>query len=101
QRQEQQAKKNAPQHAAMLRRAYASRECPYGSGTFARMRILIVLLLALLTGNMNAQKKGERHLVQFSGVVVAGDSLEPVPFASVVPKGSFRGTMSDVYGYFS
>lgn len=65
------------------------------------MRILIVLLLALLTGNMNAQTKGERHLVQFSGVVVAGDSLEPVPFASVVPKGSFRGTMSDVYGYFS
>ncbi len=65
------------------------------------MRILIVLLLALLAGGMSAQTSGERHLVQFSGVVVAGDSLEPVPFASVVPKGSFRGTMSDVYGYFS
>ncbi len=40
-------------------------------------------------------------MVQFSGVVVTGDSLEPVPFTSILTKGSFRGTISDVYGYFS
>ena len=43
----------------------------------------------------------QRKLVQFSGVVVAGDSLFPVPFVSIGIKGSFRGTMSDAFGYFS
>ena len=40
-------------------------------------------------------------MVQFSGVVVTGDSLLPVPFVSIGTMGSFRGTVSDVFGYFS
>lgn len=65
------------------------------------MHRLLSALLLLLPFTLLAQQHHDRHLVQFSGVVVAGDSLEPVPFANVVPKGSFRGTMSDVFGYFS
>lgn len=42
-----------------------------------------------------------RPLVQFSGVVVEGDSLRPVPFASILVKNSNRGTISDYFGYFS
>ncbi|MFT3885764.1 MAG: carboxypeptidase-like regulatory domain-containing protein [Flavobacteriales bacterium] len=66
------------------------------------MRYLL-LLLAFSATCAFAQpgKKAARPLVQFSGVVVTGDSLEPVPFASIITKGSFRGTISDVYGYFS
>jgi hypothetical protein len=60
-----------------------------------------LLLLTLVAVQAFGQSGKDRRLVQFSGVVVTGDSLEPVPFASVVPKGSFRGTLSDVYGYFS
>lgn len=40
-------------------------------------------------------------LLQFSGVLLTRDSLEPVPFASVMIKDSHRGTISDYYGYFS
>lgn len=61
----------------------------------------LLLLSIVLPFFSAAQTMDDRRLVQFSGVVVAGDSLEPVPFTNVVPKGSFRGTMSDVYGYFS
>ena len=44
--------------------------------------------------------KPQPDLVQFSGVVVT-DSLLPVPFTNILVKNSYRGTMSDVYGYFS
>lgn len=40
-------------------------------------------------------------LVQFSGVVVSTDSLNPVAFANVYDKTTLRGVMADVYGYFS
>ncbi|MEZ4938034.1 MAG: carboxypeptidase-like regulatory domain-containing protein [Crocinitomicaceae bacterium] len=40
-------------------------------------------------------------LVQFSGVVVSSDSLQPVPFANIFDKTTRRGTVSDYYGYFS
>lgn len=73
------------------------------------MRQLLLILALGLAAATSAQTgttaqqpdKNKRPLVQFSGVVVAGDSLEPVPFVSVVTKGSYRGTVSDVYGYFS
>ena len=42
-----------------------------------------------------------KDLVQFSGVVVTGDSLKPIPFTSIIIKGTFRGTVSDYYGFFS
>lgn len=42
-----------------------------------------------------------KGLVQFSGVVVSSDSLQPVAFASIFDKSTRRGTVSDYYGYFS
>lgn len=55
-----------------------------------------------LVGLVSAHaQEGDRDLVQFSGVVVTGDSLMPVPFTNILVKGTYRGTMSDVYGYFS
>ncbi len=68
--------------------------------TFATMRHLFLpSALALCCAAFGQSQP--RHLVQFSGVVVTGDSLEAVPFTSILTKGSYRGTMSDVYGYFS
>jgi hypothetical protein len=40
-------------------------------------------------------------LVQFSGVVLDQDSLAAIPFVSVIVKGTKRGTISDVYGFFT
>jgi hypothetical protein len=64
------------------------------------MRTLSFLLLGLAALTLRAQE-ASRPLVQFSGVVVTGDSLQPVPFVSILIKGTYRGTISDVYGYFS
>lgn len=63
------------------------------------LRTLLLPTLLLMALGTNAQT--ERKLVQFSGIVVSGDSLEGVPFTYVMVKNSFRGTMSDVFGYFS
>lgn len=48
-----------------------------------------------------AQEKHSEQLLQLSGIVVSGDSLTPVPFTSVMIKGSSRGTICDYYGFFS
>ena len=44
---------------------------------------------------------GEKRLVQFSGVVVTGDSLKPVPFTNITIRSKYRGTTADYYGFFS
>jgi len=66
------------------------------------MRFAILAFLGLFClGSVVAQSKGSLpDLVQFSGVVVT-DSLSPVPFTNILVKHTYRGTMSDVYGYFS
>src|SRR5262245_35983245 len=64
------------------------------------MRKALILLLLLGPFGLLAQT-GQRDIIQFSGVVVTGDSLLPVPFTNILTRGSYRGTMSDVYGYFS
>lgn len=48
-----------------------------------------------------AQPHTDADLIQFSGVVITGDSLNPVPFTNVLIEQTGRGTMTDYYGYFS
>jgi len=43
----------------------------------------------------------DEDVIQFSGVVVDADSLEPVPYTSIIIQNTHRGTLSDFYGYFS
>lgn len=62
-----------------------------------RSIVLPLLLAAALPALAQPEKP---KLVQFSGVVVT-DSLAPVPFTNIMVKDTYRGTMSDVYGYFS
>ena len=61
---------------------------------FAPLRAVLPAL-ALLTVLSTFGQTGQRDLVQFSGVVVTGDSLLPVPFTNILIKNSYRGTMSD------
>src|SRR3954471_4109410 len=68
--------------------------------------LLIISLIVLIQFSGFAQKKAaspgsKRDLVQFSGIIVEGDSLKPVPYTSILIKGSSRGTVSDYFGYFS
>jgi hypothetical protein len=48
----------------------------------------------------SAQQK-EKKIIQFSGVVVTGDSLKPVPFTNIFVTGTRTATLSDYYGFFS
>lgn len=73
-------------------------------------KLYFIVLLMVLTHVSNAQQKEKWQnkgvksggdLIQFSGVVVEGDSLHEVPFTSIIVKNSNRGTISDYFGYFS
>jgi len=61
---------------------------------------LICISIIFCSFSLGAQT-GEKKVIQFSGVVVSGDSLQPVPFTSIGVKGTYRGTTTDYYGFFS
>lgn len=69
---------------------------------------LVLLLICLIDASAFAQEKKPKvsagkglSLIQFSGVVVEGNELRPVPYTSIIVKNTHRGTISDFYGYFS
>lgn len=61
----------------------------------------LLLVSGLFGTNASAQTSKNDSLIQFSGVLLTRDSLEAVPFATVMIKGSNHGTISDYFGYFS
>ncbi len=65
------------------------------------MRRFICICLLLSGSFLAYSQKNYEGLVQFSGVVVTGDSLRPIPFVSIVIKKTYRGTISDYNGFFS
>ena len=60
-----------------------------------------VFLLSGLIFFEVANAQDNRELIQFSGVVMASDSLNPVSYCNISILGTKRGTSSDFYGYFS
>ncbi len=65
--------------------------------------IIICLSIFLIPLIGFAQKNNNKsvQLIQFSGVVVSNDSLQPIPYAAVTIHKSGRGTITDFYGFFS
>lgn len=68
-------------------------------------RFCLFALLFLTTIFANSQTKVTPYknnaLIQFSGMVLDQDSLTPIPFVSIVIRGTDRGTISLVNGFFS
>lgn len=67
------------------------------------MRFFLFFLFILLTiGSFAQQKKKlkEEKFLQFSGIVLDQDSLNPVPFVSVYVNDKAR-TVTDYYGFFT
>jgi hypothetical protein len=62
-----------------------------------------ILLFFLFFPNISqAQVQDEnKSLVQFSGITITADSLNPVSYTKILDIGSHRGTTSDINGYFS
>jgi len=69
----------------------------------SKIKVFILFVTLLFSASMQGQEGEEvqEKLIQFSGIIVTGDSLLPVPYASVHIKGSNRGTIADFFGYFS
>jgi hypothetical protein len=69
----------------------------------ATKTFLYVLLFTLLVHvyGFSQDADPDKRLIQFSGVVVTADSLNPVSFANIIIKNTRRGTITDYYGYFS
>jgi len=66
-------------------------------------RILAVAILAITSLGSQAQSDTTASplVVQLTGVVVEGDSLGPIPFATVYRARDQRGTITDEYGFFA
>jgi hypothetical protein len=63
--------------------------------------LFLFLLFSLAGASSLLAQGGDEDLIQFSGVVITGDSLSPVPFTNVLIENTDKGTMTDYYGYFS
>jgi hypothetical protein len=61
----------------------------------------LLFILALANLNQGSAQDTKDGLLQFSGIIVTGDSLKPVPYANILIKNTHRGTTSDFFGYFS
>lgn len=61
--------------------------------------LLFLLFLSTFYFSINAQNNDD--YIQFSGIVVSEDSLQPVPYCSIIDKVTRRGTTSDYFGYYS
>jgi hypothetical protein len=70
-----------------------------------KLRIIFFLLLFAFPffGNtIQAQEQDENSsLVQFSGITITADSLNPVPYTKIIDICNHLGTTSDINGYFS
>jgi hypothetical protein len=69
------------------------------------MKHLLIIILLSITVTISAQTPTTNTLVtekylQISGVVL-DDSLQPLPFVSIMLKGTRSGTVSDYYGFFT
>lgn len=64
-------------------------------------RLLISVLFIGIVTSASAQFNSSKSLIQFSGVVVSSDSLQPMPYTSVIIRHANRGTVTDYYGFYS
>jgi hypothetical protein len=63
---------------------------------------LSILGILLITGSSAfAQDTKKDDLVQFTGLVLSADSLQPLSYAVIAIPGTRRGTVTDFNGYFT
>jgi hypothetical protein len=71
---------------------------------FPRMKVRLVFFIVLLVlpgVQVLVAQENTSNLIQFSGITITADSLNPVSFTKIMVKNTNKGTTSDIYGYFS
>jgi len=61
----------------------------------------IAITILFLSKSLYSQKPPKADLIQFSGVVITADSLNPVPFTHIAIVNQKKETLTDYYGFFS
>ena len=65
-------------------------------------KLLVLLLLCVLGHSAFSQEKSKVQVIQLTGFVYSADSInEKLPFVNIKVKGTTRGSVSDLNGYFS
>lgn len=62
---------------------------------------VVASIFLLVCLSLFSEAQTEPRVVQVSGVAVIGDSLYPAPFISVYRQKDYRGTFTDMTGYFT
>jgi hypothetical protein len=67
------------------------------------MKWLPFLFLTLLSHSFEAQRNvvDTSRMLQISGVIIAEDNLEPLPYTTVWNRSIRKGVISDYYGFFT
>jgi len=71
---------------------------------FFLAKIFLVLPFFVLVCHFSleaSEPEKQRRVIQFSGLIVTGDSLAPVPFTNIWVKNTRRGSISDFNGFFT
>ncbi len=63
--------------------------------------LAILVLASVACPRLQAEEPQPRRVIQFSGLVLTGDSLKPLPYTSIWVMNTRRGTTTDFYGFFS
>ena len=66
-----------------------------------KIALLFCLLLPAYCFSQLLKEQEQKDLVQFSGVVVSADSLKPLPYVNIIIRNTWRGTVTDYFGFFS
>lgn len=69
--------------------------------TIVALAVFAFSLAFLTVGYSQEGLQNQRRVIQFSGLVVTGDSLAPVPYTTIWVKNTRRGTITDYFGFFS
>ena len=63
--------------------------------------LLFVVLLGFANISIAQEETPQPRIIQFSGVILDGDSLQPVPFTTIIVMQRHTGTTADANGIFS
>lgn len=67
----------------------------------SKMRYYLILMAVVLIGYNTAQAQVEKEIVQFSGLVVEGDSMLAIPGVHIFVPLSGRGASTNLLGFFT
>jgi hypothetical protein len=63
--------------------------------------LIFIALIGMASVSVAQEETPQHKVIQFSGVILDGDSLQPVPFTTIIVMQRHTGTTADANGIFS